>query len=61
MAADFKAQERNVQASWLSTENFDYIICRGIELVRFLDILTIQDGINYLLAVVMFQVIHGIT
>ena len=61
MAADFKAQERNVQTSWLSTENFDYIICRGIELVRFLDILTIQDGINYLLAVVMFQVIHGIT
>ena len=46
--------------STLITGNFDYINCHGIELVKSLNLYTIQDRRDYFLTILMFKSIHGI-
>ena len=40
--------------------NFDYINCRGIDLVKRLDLYTIRERRDYFLTTLMFKAIHGI-
>ena len=40
--------------------NFDYIKCRGIDLVKRLDLYTIRKRRDYFLTTLMFKAIHGI-
>ena len=40
--------------------NFDYINCRGIDLVKRLDLYTIRERRHYFLTTLMFKAIHGI-
>ena len=40
--------------------NFDYINCRGIDLVKRLNLYTIRERRDYFLATLMFKAIHGI-
>ena len=47
-------------AARLITGNFDYINCRGIELVKSLNLYTIRDRRDYFLTILMFKSIHGI-
>ena len=47
-------------AARLITGNFDYINCRGIELVKSLNLYTIWDRRYYFLTILMFKSIHGI-
>ena len=47
-------------AARLITGNFDYINCRGIELVESLNPYTIRDRRDYFLKILMFKSIHGI-
>ena len=47
-------------AARLITGTFDYINCRGLDLVKTLNLYTIRDGRDYFLTVLMFKVIHGI-
>ena len=47
-------------AARLITGNFDYINCRGIELVKSLNLYTIRDRRDYFLTIFMFKSIHGI-
>ena len=47
-------------AARLITGNFDYINCRGIELVKSLNFYTIRDRRDYFLTILMFKSIHGI-
>ena len=47
-------------AARLITGNFDYINCRGIELVKSLNLYTIRDRRDYFLTMLMFKSIHGI-
>ena len=44
----------------LITANFDYINCRGLDLVNSLYLYTIRDRRNYFLTSLMFIAIHGI-
>ena len=39
--------------------NFDYINCRGIEMVRTLRLQTIRERRDYFLCILMFKCIHG--
>ena len=41
--------------------NFDYINCRGIDLVKRLDLYTIRERRDYFLRTLMFKDIHGIS
>ena len=45
------------QCQW---NDFDYINFRGIELVKSLDLYTIEERRDYFLAMLMFKSIHGI-
>ena len=47
-------------AAKLITENFDYINCRGIDLVKSLNLNNIRDRRDYFLTILMFKAIHGI-
>ena len=47
-------------AARLITGNFDYINCRGIDLVKSLNLYNIRDRIDYFLTKLMFKAIHGI-
>ena len=47
-------------AATLITGNFDHINCRGIELVKSLNLYTIRDRRDYFLTILMFKSIHGI-
>ena len=47
-------------AARLITGNFDYINCRGIKLVKSLNLYTIRDRRDYFLTILMFKSIHGI-
>ena len=47
-------------AARLITGNFDYINCRGIELVKSLNPYTIRDRRDYFLTILIFKYIHGI-
>ena len=47
-------------AARLITGNFDYINCRGIELVKSLNLYTVRDRRDYFLTILMFKSIHGI-
>ena len=47
-------------AARLITGNFDYIICRGIELVKSLNLYTIRDRRDYFLTILMFKSANGI-
>ena len=47
-------------AARLITGNFNYINCRGIELVKSLNLYTIRDRRDYFLTILMFKSIHGI-
>ena len=47
-------------AARLITGNFNYINCRGIELVKTLNLYTIRDRRDYFLTILMFKSIHGI-
>ena len=43
-----------------STRNFDYINCRGIDLVKRLNLYTIRERRDYFLTTLMFKAFHGI-
>ena len=47
-------------AARLIMGNFDYINCRGIGLVKRLDLYTIRERRDYFLTTLMFKAIHGI-
>ena len=47
-------------AARLITGNFDYINCRGIDLVKSLNLYNIRDRRDYFLTILMFKAIHGI-
>ena len=47
-------------AARLIMGNFDYINCRGIDLVKRLDLYTIRERRDYFLTTLMFKAIHGI-
>ena len=47
-------------AVMLSTENFDYINCRGIYLVKSMNLYIVYDKREYFLTTLMFKTIHGI-
>ena len=47
-------------AARLIMGNFDYINCRGIDLVNRLDLYTIRERRDYFLTTLMFKAIHGI-
>ena len=47
-------------AARLIMGNFDYINCRGIDLVKRLDLYTICERRDYFLTTLMFKAIHGI-
>ena len=44
----------------LITGNFDYINCRGIDLIKSLSLYTIRERRDYFLTILMFKAIHGI-
>ena len=48
-------------AARMITGNFDYINCRGIGLVKSLNLYNICDRRDYFLTILMFKAIHGIT
>ena len=49
---------------WVDTDcmfiSFDYINCRGIELVKSLNVYIIRDSRDYFLTILMFKSVHGI-
>ena len=47
-------------AAGLITGNFDYITCRGIDLIKSLNLYTIRERRDYFLTILMFKAIHGI-
>ena len=47
-------------AARLITGNFDNINCRGIDLVKSLNLYNIRDRRDYFLTILMFKAIHGI-
>ena len=47
-------------AAMLFTENIDYINCRGIYLVKSMNLYTVHDKRQYFLTTLMFKAIHGI-
>ena len=47
-------------AARLIMGNFDYINCRGIDLVKRLNLYTIRERRDYFLTTLMFKAIHGI-
>ena len=47
-------------AASLITGNFDYINCRGIDLVKSLNLYNIRDRRDHFLTILMFKAIHGI-
>ena len=47
-------------AARLITGNFDYINCRGIDLVKSLNLYNFRDRRDYFLTILMFKAIHGI-
>ena len=47
-------------AARLITGNFDYINCRGIDLIKSLNLYTIRERRDYFLTILMFKAIHGI-
>ena len=47
-------------AARLIMGNFDYINCRGIDLVKRLNLYTIRERRDYFLTTFMFKAIHGI-
>ena len=47
-------------AAMLIMGNFDYINCRGIDLVKSLNLYTIRDRRDYFLTTLMFKAINGI-
>ena len=47
-------------AARLITGSFDYINCRGIDLVKSLNLYNIRDRRDYFLTILMFKAIHGI-
>ena len=47
-------------AARLITGNFDYINCRGIDLLKSLNLYNIRDRRDYFLTILMFKAIHGI-
>ena len=47
-------------AARLIMGNFDYINCRGIDLVKHLDLYTVRERRDYFLTTLMFKAIHGI-
>ena len=47
-------------AARLTMGNFDYINCRGIDLVKRLDLYIIRERRDYFLTTLMFKAIHGI-
>ena len=47
-------------AARLILGNFEYIIFRGIELVKSLGLYTIEERRDYFLATLMFKSIHGL-
>ena len=47
-------------AARLITGNFDYINCRGIDLVKSLNLYNIRDRRDYFLTILMFKAIYGI-
>ena len=46
-------------AARLITGNFDYINCRGIDLIKSLNLYTIRERRDYFLTILMFKAIHG--
>ena len=47
-------------AARLITGKFDYINCRGIDLIKSLNLYTIHERRDYFLTILMFKAIHGI-
>ena len=47
-------------AARLITGNFDYINCRGIDLIKSLNLYTIRERRDYFLIILMFKAIRGI-
>ena len=47
-------------AARLITGNFDYLNCRGIYLIKSLNLYTIRERRNHFLTILMFKAIHGI-
>ena len=47
-------------AARLITGNHDYINCRGIDLMKSLNLYTIRERRDYFLTILMFKAIHGI-
>ena len=47
-------------AARLITGKFDYINCRGIDLIKSLNLYTIRERRDYFLTILMFKAIHGI-
>ena len=47
-------------AARLITGNFDYINCRGIDLIKSLNLYTIRERRDYFLTILMLKAIHGI-
>ena len=54
------AQRVQNHAARLITGNFDYNNCRGIDLVKSLNLDTVRNRIEYFLTSLMFKAIHGI-
>ena len=55
-----KVQRIQNMAARIITGNFDYINCRGVDLVKSLKLLTVRERRDYFLCLLTFKCIHGL-